>query len=54
MQLEEGGWLRIDELVKNANAHGKSITSDQLYTVVAESEDQLFELSDDRMRIRAR
>jgi putative RNA 2'-phosphotransferase len=53
MQLDSEGWLNIDELIKNANASGKSITLVQLHEVVALNELQLFALSDDGLRIRA-
>ena len=53
MQLDPEGWLNIDELIKNANAHGKSITLAQLHEVVASSDEKRFTLSDDEMRIRA-
>jgi putative RNA 2'-phosphotransferase len=53
MQLDQDGWLNIDELIQNANAHGKSITHSQLQEVVASSEEKRFALSDDGLRIRA-
>ncbi len=53
MKLDPEGWLNIDELIKNANASGKSITLAQLHEVVASSEEKLFSLSDDGLRIRA-
>lgn len=53
VKLDAEGWLDIDELVKNANANGKSITRSQLHEVLANSEEKRFELSDDGQRIRA-
>ena len=53
MKLDPEGWLKIDDLVKNANASGKSITLAQLHEVVASSDQQRFVLSDDGLRIRA-
>ncbi len=53
MQLDPEGWLNIDELIKNANASGKSITLDQLHQVVACSDEKRFALSEDGLRIRA-
>lgn len=53
MKLDPDGWLNIDDLVKNANAHGKSITTEQVHAVVAGSEEKRFALSDDGLRIRA-
>jgi putative RNA 2'-phosphotransferase len=53
MKLEPEGWLNIDDLVKNANARGKSITTEQLHAVIAGSEEKRFALSEDGLRIRA-
>ena len=53
MKLDPEGWLVIEELVKNGNAAGKSITTEQLHAVIPESEEKRFELSDDGVRIRA-
>ena len=53
MTLDAEGWLNVDDLVKNANANGKSITVEQLREVVASNDLQLFTLSDDGLRIRA-
>ncbi len=51
MKLDSEGWLNVDELIKNANASGKSITLAQLHEVVATSDEKLFTLSDDGQRI---
>lgn len=53
MGLDSEGWLSIDELIKNANANGKSITLAQLHEVVDSSDVKRFALSDDGLRIRA-
>ncbi len=53
MTLDAEGWLNVDELVKNANANGKSVTVQQLREVVTSNDLQLFALSDDGLRIRA-
>ncbi|WP_372715606.1 RNA 2'-phosphotransferase [Novipirellula sp.] len=53
IRLDPYGYASVEELVKNANASGKSITTELVYQVVAESEEQRFSLSDDRLRIRA-
>ncbi|MFG0261077.1 MAG: RNA 2'-phosphotransferase [Novipirellula sp. JB048] len=52
MQLDPEGWLNIDDLIKNANLHGKSITHAQLHEVVASNGENRYTLSDDRLRIR--
>ena len=53
MQLDPEGWADIDQLIKNANSSGKSITAAQLHEVVVSSEEKRFALSDDGLRIRA-
>lgn len=53
MQRDPEGWLNVDELIRNANAHGKCIAHSQLHEVVASSDEKRFALSDDRLRIRA-
>lgn len=52
MKLDEQGFLNIAELVKNANAAGKSITAEQVLQVVAGHDQKLFSLSEDGTRIR--
>lgn len=46
-------WVRVAELVAAANESGKSVTSEQIHEVIAQSEQKRFELSDDRESIRA-
>jgi putative RNA 2'-phosphotransferase len=53
LQLDPDRWASIDELVKNANANGKSITLAQVREVVALNELKIFALSDDGLSIRA-
>lgn len=53
MELDPEGWLNVDQLIKQANANGKSITLAQLHEVVASNDKQRFTLSDDQQRIRA-
>jgi putative RNA 2'-phosphotransferase len=53
MQLDAEGWLSIDELIDNANRHGKSISLELLHEVVATSDKQRFALSEDGLKIRA-
>lgn len=53
MQLDPEGWLPIDELIENANRHGKKLSLEMLHDVVAACEKKRFSLSDDGLRIRA-
>ena len=53
MKLDPDGWLNIDDLIKNANANGKSITHQQLQEIVETNDQQRFALSSDGLRIRA-
>jgi putative RNA 2'-phosphotransferase len=52
MKLDDEGYLNVEDLVKNANASGKSITPEQVQQVVAGHEQNLFTLSDEGTRIR--
>jgi putative RNA 2'-phosphotransferase len=52
LQLDPERWASVDELVKNANSNGKSITVAQVHAVVALNEQKIFALSDDGLRIR--
>lgn len=52
MKVDDEGFLNVESLVKNANASGKSITTEQVHQVVAGHEANLFTLSDDGTRIR--
>lgn len=53
VQLDNQGWLPINELIENANKHGTSITLELLHEVVASNDKKRFALSDDGLRIRA-
>lgn len=53
LQPNADGWLNIDELIKNANANGKSITLEHVRTIVASHDEKRFALSDDGLQIRA-
>lgn len=52
LTLDSEQWASVDELVKNANSNGKSFTLEQVQQVVASNELQIFELSEDGLRIR--
>ena len=51
--LDSNGWADIDQLLRQAAAHGKHISRAQLDTIVATSDKQRFALSDDGLRVRA-
>ncbi len=53
MQLDSEGWLPIDELIQNANNHGKELTLDLLHEVIATCAKKRFSLSEDGLRVRA-
>ncbi|KAA1257888.1 RNA 2'-phosphotransferase [Rubripirellula obstinata] len=53
LKLDTDGWANVDEFVEKANASGKSVTTEQVMTVVAENDKQRFELSEDKSKIRA-
>lgn len=54
LELEAGGWLRVDTLLAALASNGSSVSQQVLEKVVAENDKQRFELSDDGLRIRAR
>jgi putative RNA 2'-phosphotransferase len=51
--LNEQGWVSVDELLKQANKHGKAITTDILNHVVETNAKKRFAFSDDKLQIRA-
>jgi putative RNA 2'-phosphotransferase len=53
MQLDDEGWLDINQLISNANERGKALSLELLHEVVATSDKKRFALSDDGLRIRA-
>ena len=52
MELSSDGSMNIEELVNNANAHGKSMTVEQVHQVVSLSEEKRFAISEDQLEIR--
>lgn len=52
LKLDAERWASVDELLKKANASGKTITLEQIKNVVAMNERKIFVLSDDGLRIR--
>src|SRR6056297_1512065 len=53
LQLSPEGWANTETLVQQANAHGKSITLEQVHAVVSSSEEKRFVVSPDGQQIRA-
>ncbi|MEM9675291.1 MAG: RNA 2'-phosphotransferase [Bacteroidota bacterium] len=51
--LDDNGWAKVDELLTKVNLGGKSLTLDQLTTVVENNDKKRFAFSDDRTKIRA-
>src|SRR6476659_96588 len=54
IELQEGGWIGVDELLKAFAAADKPFTLEMLEQVVTENDKQRFEFSADRLQIRAR
>ncbi len=54
LQLGDGGWASVDELLSAFERTGWTLSRELLETIVAESDKQRFELSKDRLSIRAR
>lgn len=54
LELREGGWLEITELLDALRRTGEEVPRDVLEQVVAENDKQRFEFSADRLMIRAR
>ena len=53
LELDEAGWVGVDELLAAVNRHGESLTLEQLKHVVATNDKKRFAFSDDGKRIRA-
>ena len=53
LTLDANGWTDVDELVRRANAHGKTLTAADVLRITAESDKKRFTLSEDNLRIRA-
>ena len=54
LELQKGGWVEVMDLLDAFARSGQPLARDVLEQVVAESDKQRFELSEDRSRIRAR
>ena len=53
MKLEEGGWLRVDELIAGAKEAGVSLNREVLRVVVEHSDRKRFSFSEDGQKVRA-
>jgi putative RNA 2'-phosphotransferase len=53
LTLEEGGWVRVDDLLAACARHGMRVSLAELTEVVAKNDKQRFSFSEDRARIRA-
>ena len=54
LELGDGGWVLVDDLLVAFQRSGKALTPDLLEIVVAENDKQRFEFSADQTQIRAR
>lgn len=54
LTLTEGGWVEVDQLLAAIGDAQSPVTLEKLIEVVETNDKQRFELSDDRLRIRAR
>jgi putative RNA 2'-phosphotransferase len=53
LTLDEQGWVSVEELLRQAQAHKINLTHEALLHIVETSPKQCFRLSDDQQRIRA-
>jgi putative RNA 2'-phosphotransferase len=53
LQLADGGWVNVNELLHAANRYGVRLTLDSLKHIVANCEKKRFAFSEDVQRIRA-
>jgi putative RNA 2'-phosphotransferase len=53
VQLDDAGWIGVDELLAACRRHGAPIEQSELEEIVATSEKKRFAFSEDRRRIRA-
>ena len=53
LELDEGGWVRVDELLSAWRKHKHPITRKELQEIVATSDKRRFSFSPDGLRIRA-
>jgi putative RNA 2'-phosphotransferase len=53
IQLDESGWVSVDELLRASNRHGVALTREALDDIVSTNSKRRFAFSDDGKRIRA-
>jgi putative RNA 2'-phosphotransferase len=53
IELDAAGWVAVDELVTKCCEHGKALTKELLFDIVATSPKQRFAISEDGLRVRA-
>jgi putative RNA 2'-phosphotransferase len=53
VQLDPGGWVEIEVLLRQCSAHGRALSRPMLEEIVATSPKRRFALSDDGLRVRA-
>jgi len=53
LELDDAGWIGVDELLQAVNQHGVGLTLEGLKHIVATSDKKRFAFSDDGRRIRA-
>lgn len=53
LQVDDAGWVTIDNLLIGCRANGRNVTRDEIAEVVRTSDKQRFALSEDGLRIRA-
>jgi putative RNA 2'-phosphotransferase len=53
IQLDHAGWVAVDELLRQLDAHGKAATRELLERTVHNNDKQRFAFNDDKTRIRA-
>jgi len=54
IELDDAGWVRVDDLLAGLKSKGKGMTAEQLEVVVAQNDKKRFELDEQQQRIRAR
>ena len=53
LQLDNEGWLNVNELIEKSNIHGELLNFDMLEYIVNNSDKQRFTFNNDKSKIRA-